>query len=116
MTKLYYPEEINERIKKGMGCCSQIREGWFPLVIELDKKISKLAPDYVIDQVKEKFGTLRFYIGALDSIYFDEVYKLIRDTEELSSITCDVCGVTGKSITLNGWYVTRCEKHANRES
>ncbi len=108
--KLLYPEEINERVKNGMGCGSHIGEGWFDIVRVLDASITKLYPDYVVDQVKEKFGGLRYYIGSVPKEHFDEVYKLIHAAEAKSEKTCDVCGETGE-LSNNGWFVTRCEKH-----
>lgn len=36
-------------------------EEWYPNIIELDMKLSRLHPDYTILQIKEKFGGLRFY-------------------------------------------------------
>jgi len=115
-----YPDEIKDRVAKGMGCGSQIREGWFDLVRKLDADIAKIYPDYVVDQVKEKFGGLRYYIGILPDNTsdkdFTDIYKLISVAEIKSNKICDVCGEDGKSVSLKGWYVTRCEKHANRES
>jgi len=106
-----YPKEIKERVEKGIGCGSQIGLGWFDLVRKLDSDISKLAPEYTIDQVKEKFGGLRYYIGGVDENVFDEVYELISKAEVESTKTCDVCGDTGRGISIKGWYVTRCEIH-----
>ena len=106
-----YPDEIKERIKNGMGCYSQIGVGWFDLVRKLDSDISKLVPNYTIDQIKEKFGGLRYYIGSVPSDVFDEVHELIRDAEDKSMDICDVCGDSGRLIGINGWMVTRCEIH-----
>ena len=115
-----YPDEIKERVAKGMGCASQIREGWFDLVRKLDSDIANLYPEYTIDQIKEKFGTLRFYIGSIPDSASDEDYKIIREliskAESKSGEICDVCGSDGKGSSRNGWYVTRCSKHATRES
>lgn len=114
--KLYYPKEINERVKNGMGCGSQISEGWFDIVRELDTKIAKLCPDYVVDQVKEKFGGLRYYIGAVPEDVFEEVRKLIREAEAKSVETCDICGEPAKINTYEvakycDLTLTRCDKH-----
>lgn len=111
-----YPDEIKERIEKGMGCHSYIGKGWYDLVIKLDADIAKLCPDYRIDQIKEKFGTLRFYIGGVPTDVFDEIYALINKVEEASGSICDVCGKTGKTIGINGWMLTRCDKHATNQS
>jgi hypothetical protein len=35
--------------------------GWIPLVEELHAKLIELDPGYALEQVKEKFGTLRVY-------------------------------------------------------
>lgn len=52
-------ERIPERWGRWISCAS----GWYPLVIELDQKLAAMFPDYELHQVKEKFGTLRYYIG-----------------------------------------------------
>ena len=35
--------------------------GWYPLLTALDRELAALAPDYVLYQIKEKYGTLRYY-------------------------------------------------------
>jgi hypothetical protein len=35
--------------------------GWYQLILDLDGKIGSIEPGYKVDQVKEKFGGLRFY-------------------------------------------------------
>jgi hypothetical protein len=55
-------------------------------------------------QVKEKFGTLRFYITGGDGF----VNGVISTVEAFSAITCEDCGSPGKLYTT-GWCVTQCE-------
>jgi hypothetical protein len=50
-----------ERIPKGWGRWIDCDAGWYPLLVRLDAELQKLSPDYEIHQVKEKYGTLRFY-------------------------------------------------------
>jgi len=107
-----FPKEIDKRLKNGIGCWSGIGKGWHKLVIKLDKKIAKLYPDYTIDQVKEKFGGLRYYIGSVPEGVFDEIHELISEAEAQSLKTCDTCGKTGKGVAIKGWWVTRCTKHS----
>ena len=54
----------------------RVPEGWYgfdipdeliPLVIEFDEKLKKIAPDYTIHQIKEKFWTLRLYVEICGS-------------------------------------------------
>lgn len=57
-------------------------------------------------QVKEKYGTLRFYVRSAD----DRVSALIDFAEAMSGCTCEVCGDVGKSDNA-GWIKTHCAKH-----
>lgn len=68
--------------------------------------IPKLVPQVVASQVKEKFGTLRFYYTGGDDI----IDGMVRMAEAMSSVTCDVCGSPGKESD-GGWISVRCEAH-----
>lgn len=59
-------------------------------------------------QVKEKFGTLRFYCGGTEAID-----KYVRLAERLSSVTCEDCGKLGKAND-SGWIRTQCDECRNR--
>jgi hypothetical protein len=58
--------KILSRIPPRWGRWISCDKGWYPLVIELDQKLVEIYPDYQLHQVKEKFGTLRYYIGFPD--------------------------------------------------
>lgn len=63
------------------------------------------------DQVKEKFGTLRFYsIGGADY-----TQGLIDMAEGLSSRTCEVCGAPGRQTVDGRWILTLCPVHAQEK-
>lgn len=68
----------------------------------------KTVPTVV--QVKEKFGTLRFYINAGT----DEHYNYITFAEVMSASTCETCGAPGKRRG-NGWIYTACDEHTDKE-
>lgn len=57
-------------------------------------------------QVKEKFGTLRFYYDGGDQY----ISGLVSMAEAMSSVTCEVCGSPGK-IRGHHWIYTACDKH-----
>lgn len=57
-------------------------------------------------QVKEKFGTLRFYT----SFYTDELHELINKAENESAHTCELCGSKENIGYTCGWITTCCEK------
>ena len=84
-----------------------VGKGWRPFVEKLIEDIAKIAPDTEITQIKEKFGTLRFYCSGDGS---DDIFELISKAEQLSGITCEECGTTENVTTEGGWIKTLCKK------
>lgn len=62
-----------------------------------------------VAQVKEKFGTLRFYCGGSETIH-----KYINLAERLSSVTCEDCGEQGTTAESHGWISTLCDACGNK--
>ena len=73
--------------------------------VRVDEEAVKIP---TVVQVKEKFGTLRFYIQAGT----DEHYNYISFAESMSGCTCETCGKPGKRLG-GGWIYTSCEEHAH---
>ena len=84
----------------------QCDDGWFKLIDRLSAKIVKLDPRVEASCVKEKFGTLRFYVDT----EMEAVYDVISKAEKESSKTCEVCGKPGKLHNDKGWWATLCKK------
>ena len=61
-------------------------------------------------QIKEKFGTLRFYTNGGN----DQIYGMIRMAESMSAVTCEECGAPGKTRGRS-WIYTACDAHARAE-
>jgi hypothetical protein len=40
------------------------RHPWWPAISWCHEELTKLCPDYTVDQVKEKFGGLRYYFSV----------------------------------------------------
>jgi hypothetical protein len=57
-------------------------------------------------QVKEKFGTLRFYCNSTTN----EIDDLIDLAENKSAVTCETCGKHGELISAS-WLYTACPDH-----
>lgn len=104
-------------------------DGWFDLIDTLCNKIqshidwrSKNIQDVeelsnlqvVAQQVKEKFGGLRFYVIGGDDI----TESFISFAETMSLKICETCGNPGKQQGDRGWIHTACnpcfEKRARR--
>jgi hypothetical protein len=67
-------------------------------------------PQVIVTQVKEKFGTLRFYYDGGD----EKIDGMVRMAEAMSAVTCEVCGNVG-NFRGRGWYYTSCDEHAREE-
>lgn len=84
-------------------------DGWFKLIYNLSKKLSKYC--VIASQVKEKYGTLNYYysINGTDKDG-ERVYKFVDKAERKSAKICEVCGKRGK-LNDGGWLSVRCNKH-----
>lgn len=91
-------------------------DGWFDLIWTLSQKIEDSARQAGLEpqsnawpeatQVKQKMGTLRFYLDYST----EAIAALIRKAEENSAKTCETCGNPGS--TMRGFGVkTLCNKH-----
>ncbi|GFG53366.1 hypothetical protein CQY20_12520 [Mycolicibacterium agri] len=92
-------EAILRRIPDGWGRWLSVDAGWYPLVIATDKQLARLDPHYRVHQIKEKFGTLRYYCWLSNddasSELFDAMYAITDDAERASAIICERCGQPG---------------------
>jgi hypothetical protein len=72
--------------------------------------VKKVVPEQIEQviavQVKEKFGTLRFYVYGGD----DTTHNYIALAEITSGVTCEICGKSGSSSS-GGWIKTLCKEH-----
>ncbi len=92
--------------------------GWQPMVEELCSKVAKIVEEknltFKIEQVKEKFGGLRFYYswsGDRD----DTIADLIREAEMRSYKICEVTGEDGELRIKGkgyGWLKTLSDGEA----
>ena len=85
-------------------------DGWFDLVWRLCEAIEALGPDegFKVEQVKEKFGTLRFYVSGGN----EAIHELIWKVQGQSHHICEVCGQPGSLRDDRRWIRTLCEHHA----
>jgi len=74
------------------------------------RHVPEACPQVVADQIKEKFGTLRFYYHGGD----DMVDGMVRMAESMSGVTCETCGNPGQ-MRNGGWVRTLCDKHAEEQ-
>jgi hypothetical protein len=90
--------------------------GWYPILEKLCANIqhhidwknreSEVVPQVVVEQIKEKFGGLRFYYQGGD----DYISGLVSMAESYADIACEDCGGIGKRRS-GGWIRTLCDAH-----
>jgi hypothetical protein len=77
---------------------------------EQPRQVREIIPQVTLDQVKEKYGTLRFYYTGGD----DYIRGLVSMAESMSGVTCETCGNPGESLG-GGWITTLCKTHAEEQ-
>lgn len=104
MTEHSVTEWLAQRGIKPTPCFSDIPVGWRPLVDRLITDLVALGWDRELDQVKEKFGGLRFYIEHGD----EALSSRIREAEDQSHTVCEDCGGEGTLWQRRSRWVTHC--------
>ena len=83
-------------------------DGWFDLLHECIQEIKEACEkeklDIKVNQIKEKYGTLRFYVCS----YPESIRKIIDKAEERSAKTCESCGKPATVIKVRPHWVQCC--------
>ena len=93
-------------------CGFYVGDGWLPLLkqlclditVELEKLPKEERDNFQVSQVKEKFGTLRFYTYGENEV----IHQLVQKAESASCSICETCGAPG-TVRTDGWLKTRCD-------
>ena len=102
--------KVTEQLKKFEY---EVPQGWRELcqelAVELDRILDTLSEEekenYKLLQVKEKFGSLRWY----DNGHNEKMHQLIRQYEYKAERICCVCGKMATKVTL-GWVILFCDE------
>lgn len=87
--------------------------GWEHLIVPLVQRCTELGG--IVDQVKEKYGTLRFYftpLGPAADGLWDAFQDMVDQAEHESNWTCEMCGKRGYTMRKGGWLKTLCTEHS----
>jgi hypothetical protein len=109
LVKYYYKGEKNDMVEWATSRAIQDVEAWKKGSTKL-RAPPEVCRQVVATQVKEKYGTLRFYAMGGDE-YID---GMIRMAESMSSVTCETCGNAGR-VRTGSWVRTLCDTHAIQE-
>lgn len=96
-----------------------VGEGWWPIIESLCANIQShtdwwnknhekhpIVEQVVVEQIKEKFGGLRFYYTGGD----EKIQGMVRIAEAWADHSCEECGAPGTSGG-KGWIKTLCPVH-----
>jgi len=111
----------NKDMKETTMCWGfECGDGWFNILdqlmgniqhhIDWRNKKEEFVAQVTLDQVKEKFGTLRFYYTGGD----EHISGMVRMAESMSGVICEECGAPGKRRG-SGWIYTACDTHTKPE-
>jgi len=96
-----------------------VGEGWWPIIESLcaniqshtdwwnkNRETRPVVEQVVVEQIKEKFGGLRFYYQGGD----DQISGMVRMAEAWANASCETCGCPATKQTT-GWIKNVCDKH-----
>ena len=117
-----FAKQMEERFPKMFaepygGFC--VGEGWWPIIETLcaniqshtdwwnkNRETRPVVEQVEVNQIKEKFGGLRFYYSGGD----ETIAGMVRMAEAWASHSCETCGAPGTSRD-GGWIKTLCDHH-----
>lgn len=114
-------EMYGEPAKTWMAWGISCDDGWYDIIYKLCDEIQQWSDKSGIQitakQIKEKFGTLKFYARndtdkEMSAEDWDVIQKIILKYENLSKSTCELTGGVGKLKIREFLYKTLCEQSA----
>jgi hypothetical protein len=79
-----------------------VDEGWYQLVIDCDRELTVIDPDYQIAQVKQKFGGLRYYFQPSMPGTKKAMDEVVTKYEAVAAVTCEATGNPGVLMKSKG--------------
>ena len=122
-----YPKILRDYGKSPMESCLafgfEFSNGWEKLIEECLEKLQYFIDlcskdgrefDVILNQAKEKFGSLRFYVSTygVNDIENDIIDDIISEAERKSTQTCEETGEYGTICKRGGWLKTLCRTQA----
>lgn len=109
-------KNLTKKFSPGYYQSIDVDEGWYQIVLDCDKELSAIDPDYIILQIKQKFGGLRYYFQPSD-VNNGELYVKINAVvlayEKIASMTCEATGKPGVLMkSKGGWLKTLDPEYA----
>lgn len=85
-----------------LGC----EDGWVNIIAECHSELLTIDKNYSIYQIKEKFGTLRYYCEPSHSKHKEQFNVIVDRYERISIKTCEISGASGVLMKKEGYFKT----------
>ena len=120
---IYGQRETTHEGQQSFVVSFECGDGWFSILYNIsagfqtmlnEKKLTKVS----VQQVKQKFGELRYYciydIAECDKATeatIEQEARAILAFADASTQICETCGMPGKIRSDSGWLSTACDVH-----
>lgn len=108
---LLFPKDFSGEATFGFEC----NDGWADVIEAtlwlVQQRAGVSGLDVKVTQVKEKFGQLRIYHRGGDG----SIGAAFHIAELVSGCVCEICGMPGGVISVEGWLQARCGQHSGPE-
>lgn len=94
--------DVLARMDKSYGQTIDCDKGWFPIIRAINDELAELDPHYVIYQIKEKFGSLRYYFAPSRPDLAPEMYQIVEKHCLVADQTCEITGKPGVLMVGSG--------------
>jgi hypothetical protein len=101
----------------------ECNDGWEPSIRKAAEKLEPLLREakendpegykfsyYRTSQLKEKYGTGRWYLSGGT----DKMHDIVKNWESETETICEICGKPGE-LRGGGWLYTACKEHTKEE-
>ncbi len=107
-------KDILSRFQSGFPAIIDCEHGWNEIIANCHQELKTIDDEYTIAQIKEKFGTLKYYFSSSNPSLYKQMCGVVSKYEKMSSSTCELCGSPG--ATRNSGYIkTLCNEHAKTD-
>lgn len=96
---------VLKRFEPGWPRRIDCEPGWHSIISAIDIELSMIDPDYTVQQIKEKFGGLRYYFNTKTE-HWHVMNEIVAQYEQVAWRTCEISGQPGVLMVKLGWYRT----------
>lgn len=100
-----YLKENRKRKRIELELASQHYPELKDLLEEADRRLTEVDPNYIIHQIKEKYGTLRYYASPSQDSQWDNTYS--EKSEKIEKITNEIEN-RGTQIWIDSGFYFEC--------